>query len=183
MRFAAIAVLVTGCLLAGCRSTPQDRYYTLNMAASGKAQADFGLEVDPIRTSEPLSRRDILIKKTPIEVEYYAVDQWAADPGELVTEKLASEFGHRPEAAKQFRVGGQVLAFEQVDSPDGPQARIKLDLAVRKAEADRLDEPALKKTYELNLPVQGEGPAAVAKALSDGLEQIAAQIVADVAKL
>ena len=183
MRVSAIAVLIVGCLLAGCRTTPESRFYTLNMAPSGHAAPDFGIEVEPLRTSEPLARRDILIKKTPIQVEYYAEDQWAADPGELVSEKLASEFGHRPDAEKQIRVGGQVLAFEQVDTANGVEAHIKLDLEFRKAGANRLEEPALKKTYELSLPVEGGGPSSVAKALSDGLERIAAEIVADAGKL
>ncbi|MDX9972122.1 MAG: ABC-type transport auxiliary lipoprotein family protein [FCB group bacterium] len=179
MRLVTIAALIAGCLLAGCRSTPENRFYTLNMAPSGQVKSGLAIDVEPLRTSEALARRDILIKKTPTEVEYYAVDQWAADPGELVTEKLAAEFGHRPDASNRVRVGGQVLGFEQVDTANGAEAHIKLDLTFRKADASRLDEPALKKTYELSLPAQGGGPSSVARALSDGLERLATEIAAD----
>lgn len=182
MRVIAIAVVVAGCL-AGCRSTPQPRYFTLNMTPSGKAVPDFSLEVDRIRASEPLARRDLLVKKTPTEVEYYAVEQWAADPGQLVSEKLTAEFGHRPEASKRVILSGEVLGFEQIDAPAGPEAHIKLDLEFRRADADRFDAPALKKTYELSLPAEGSGPSAVVQALSRGLERIAAEIVADAGAL
>jgi ABC-type uncharacterized transport system auxiliary subunit len=183
MKAAAVAMVVTLAVLTGCRSTPETRYYTLNMAPSGQAAPDFGLEVDRIRSAEPLARRNILVKKTSTEVEYYAVDQWAADPGELVNEKLSSEFGHRPDAQKRFLVSGEVLAFEQIDTASGPEAHIKLDLEFRREDADRFDAPALKKTYELSLPAPGGGPSAVAEALSRGLEQIAAQVIADAGKL
>lgn len=177
-----VAVLAMG-FLAGCGNSPASRYYTLDMKPSGGAAPAFGLEVERIRSSEPVARRDILIKKTPLEVEYYAVDKWAADPGQLVGEKLAAEFGHRPDADKRVRISGNLLGFEQVDTPVGPEAHIKLDLEFRRAAADRFDAPALKKTYELSLPMQGNGPAAVAETLSRGLEQVAAQIAADAGKL
>ncbi len=169
--------------LVGCTTTPAPRYYTLDMAPSGTVTPDCDFVVARIRATEPLARRDILVKKTPTEIEYYALEQWAADPGLLVSEKLAAELGHRPDAAKTIAVSGEVLAFEQVDRQSGVEAHLKLYLEFRTAEQRPLDEPAMKRTYELYLPVQTPPPAGVVLALSKGLEQIAAAVAADAAKL
>ncbi len=179
MRHAVIAAMACAAFAAACKTTPPSKYYTLDMTPSGTAVPDYGIEVQRIRSAEPLARRDILVKTSPTEIEYYALDQWSADPGLLVAEKLQAEFGHRTDAEKQVRLTGQLLAFEQQDTPGGPAARVKLNLEFRTADRDLYDDPLLKKTYEIELPAASPGPGGVVRALSQAIERIAAEIVAD----
>jgi ABC-type uncharacterized transport system auxiliary subunit len=183
MRAVVAGIALLAVLSAACRSTPPARNYTLNMTPSGPPTSGLAIDVQRIRSLEPVARRDIMVKKTPTQVEYYALDQWAADPGQLVAEKLQAEFGYQPEAPKRITVSGELVAFEEVDGPQGATAHVKLDLEFRRADQDRFDEPALRKRYELTVPVEGTGADAVARALSGALEQLADQVAADAAGL
>lgn len=167
-------------VVAACAHRADIRYYTLDMAPSAELNPKYNLSVERIRPSEPLTRKEILIKKTATQIEYYAVDQWAADVGELVTEKLKAEFGPRKDGQDTLSITGTVLAFEQIDVASGAEACVKLDLVLRPEGASRYDAPFLDKTYEVHLPASAERPDAIVEALSKALENVAAQIVKDV---
>lgn len=170
-------------LIMGCASTPQPLYYTLDMEASGQAKPSVNVDVDRLMPSESLARTDILIKKSQMEIEYYALHKWASNLGELVREKLESEFGPHNENRKTILISGKILSFEQVDSQGGAKANIKLELAFRNEEMRSHDKPLLKKVYKDSIPTESKTPASVVNALSDGLEKIAAMIVQDANKL
>ena len=51
------------------------------------------VRVERLREVESLARKEILVQRTPTQIEYYAVDQWAAAPGELISQKLEAELG------------------------------------------------------------------------------------------
>ena len=104
----------------GCLSTPEARYYTLDMQSSGKVTTTmFNLEVERIQVTEALARTDILIKKSATEIEYYALDRWAARLDELLAEKLQAEFGPTEAKRDTYLVRGKLLACEQVDYARG----------------------------------------------------------------
>jgi len=178
-----VLLLTTLALLAGCASAPPTRYYTLDMTASGRAEPVVNLTVDRIRPTEALARKQILVKKSPTEIEYYAVDEWAAGLDELVAEKLAAEFGPKEEGRKTIAVSGTILAFEQLDRPDGVEVRVKLDLALREENDGQYADPLLEKTYETGQPAAGPNAVAVVTALSKCLEEIAVQLAADAGAL
>jgi uncharacterized lipoprotein YmbA len=140
--------------------------------------------VERLRPAEPLARRELLIQKSPTEIEYYARDRWAADLGELVAQKLEAEFGPAPDGAKILVISGAILSFGQADLPGGgAEAHIKLKLAYRPAGVSRYVKPLLEKTHEVRFETKAATPAAVVKGLSEGLERVAADIAADASGL
>ncbi|MCC6144251.1 MAG: membrane integrity-associated transporter subunit PqiC [Candidatus Hydrogenedentes bacterium] len=174
-------ILAVACA-AGCVTAPGTRYYTLDMTRAAQ-DSPVNLVVDRLQASEALTRKNILIKNTPTQVEYYAADEWAADVAEMITQKLESEFGPRAEGRPTLLLSGTVLAFEQVDASGGAQAHARLALELRTERGSRLDQPLLEKTYEVLLPAAAPQPNAVVVALGEGLEQIAAEIMADAARV
>lgn len=176
--FAILGLLIVP-FAGGCAHTPEPRYYTLNMTPSGTVHPDCNIEVDRLRPHDALTRTDILVKKSSTQIEYYALDRWAASLSELVPEKLQAEFGDPDPQRKTIVVSGTILAFEQVDRSDGADAHIKLELDLRNAGASRYDTPLLRKQYEATLSAGAAEPASVVEALSKGLEEIAAEIAAD----
>ncbi len=166
---------------SGCLSTPEARYYTLDMQSSGKAATTMvNLEVERIQVTEALARTDILIKKSATEIEYYALDRWAARLDELLAEKLQAEFGPTEAKRDTYLVRGKLLACEQVDTPAGAMAHVKLALVVQK---DRNEVPVLKKVYEAHKTADAATAAAVVRALSVCVEDIAATLVEDIQAL
>ncbi len=172
-------LLVAVCLLPACASAPKINYYTLSMEPSGQARPTVNLEVERLQTTDALSRSQILIATSPTTIAYYATDLWAAGVGELVQLKLQAEFAPPVKGRATFRASGSVLAFEQVDTPTGADGLVRLEIEVRDASAKSYDPPVLSKTYEARRSAAGASPSAVAAALSQCLEQIAAAIATD----
>lgn len=182
MRFALIACMVV-CSLGGCASAPKIDYYTLGMVSSGQARPTVNLSVERFRTIEALSRSQIMVLASPTRIEYYATDHWAGSVGELVQQKLAAEFGPPVDGTRTLVVSGTVLACEQVDRAGAADAHVKLDIVVRDAEVPRYHLPLFEKSYSATRPVAVAGPGSVVEQLSRCVEDIAAEIVADVSKL
>ncbi len=168
--------------IAGCLSVSEPNYYTLDMRASGRVEALFVLESVRIRPGEAVSRREIMIRTSPTEIEYYATQLWAADLGEQLSEKLKTEFGPTDASAAAVNIDGDLLAFEQVDTNDGADARVKLDLLVT-VDSDTGGEPhSFSKIYETVVTAEAQAAPAIVEALSRGLEKIAAELAEDLAR-
>jgi uncharacterized lipoprotein YmbA len=174
-----LAVMV----LAGCASAPRVDYFTLAAEPSGRAGSDVNLVVERFKTTEALSRSQILIHSAPTRIEYYATDQWAGGLGELVQQKLALEFGPAVAGRRTLQVSGTVLACEQVDVAGGAEARVKLHVMIRDPESKRYEDPLLEKTYTADRPASPSTADGVVLSLSRCVEQIAAEIAADAAAL
>ncbi len=175
-----IAIL---CCLAGCASAPEVHYYTLDMGASGKIHDGPAIEIGIFRPSDALSRPELMIHTSPTEIEYYQADQWAANLADLVEEKLAVELESSAWSAEAVRLDGDILAFEQIDTPGGADAHIKLEIRVRETNTSRTSQPLLRKIYEERIPARTNKPGAVVIALSRALEEIAVQISVDIGTL
>ncbi len=168
--------------LAGCVSVPQSNYYTLDMRSSGQIDAHFVLDSVRIRPGEAVSRREIMIRTSPTEIEYYATQLWAADLGEQLSEKLKAEFGPALTPSLAVTIDGDLLAFEQVDTADGADARVKLDLRVTLDPGDDGERRSFSKIYETIVTAGTQEASAVVKALSQGLESIAVELAEDLAR-
>lgn len=176
---AAIAVI-----WAGCATTSQSpRYYTLDMQPSEAAVSSCNLKIARIRVTDALAERRILIKRTSTEMEYYALDRWVAGLDELITEKLQAEFGEPRTDRPTLSLSGTLRAFEQVDTPDGAKAHVKLELSFRDQAARSYEKPLLEKVYETETPALAPNPSNVVQALSRALEEISGEIVRDAAAL
>jgi len=178
-----IAIIALAGLAAGCATSPIPSLYTLNMSPSANAGSPVNIAVTRLRVAESLHNKRILIKKSPTEIEYYAMAQWAASLDEILREKLAVEFGPVDPARETFVISGMLQAFEQVDMPSGDTARVKMDLQVRREGESQYSTPEIAKVYEVERPVSGTSAAGVVEALSACLEVLARDIVADIAAL
>ncbi|GMW01073.1 MAG: hypothetical protein AMXMBFR84_22100 [Candidatus Hydrogenedentota bacterium] len=170
-------------IVVGCASTPPTRLYTLDMTPTGLAKPECNIEVDHMRVHETLNRMDILILKSPTEVEYYASDDWAASLTELVSEKLKAEFGNPQEGRTTVLATGKVLAFGQNDTKEGPKGHVKIEMVYRTPEMDPYDPAIRKVTYETLLPVESDGPKGLVTTLTRGLEALARDMARDAEKV
>jgi uncharacterized lipoprotein YmbA len=177
--FLAVAL----CVLCACASAPKIDYYTLGMVSSGQTDTAVNISVERLRTTEALGRSQIMVLASPTRIDYYATSHWAGSVGEQVQQKLAAEFGPPVEGRRTLVISGKVLACEQVDGPGGGEAHVKLEIAVRDAEVPRYQPPVLEKSYASRRSVSGSKPGSVVEGLSRCVEEIAAEIAADVSAL
>ena len=181
-------LIAAGIGLAGCRSAPAPRYYTLDLRPSGSARlARCGIRVGRWTLAGALEREEILVKTGPTEAEYYGSDRWLGPLEELVAGKLESEFGPVEVGRPVVVVEGVVKAFEEVDLPDGTaEGHARLDFVLRRDEdpaSPGSPPPLLRKTCEARAPAGEPRPAAAAAALSRALERAAAEIAAEADRL
>jgi uncharacterized lipoprotein YmbA len=182
MRSTPLLTLVL-CTICACASAPKIDYYTLGMEPSGRVEPTVNLSIERFRSTEALGRSQIMVLASPTRVEYYATDQWAGSIGELVQRKLAAEFGPPSDGKKNLVVSGKVVACEQVDRPGGAEARVTLEVVVRDAELPRYQPPLLEKSYSSSRALATVSAASVVEGLSRCVEEIAAEIAADVSSL
>jgi uncharacterized lipoprotein YmbA len=173
------AVLVLG----ACASAPDLDYFTLDMTPSGRAAPEVNLAVERFRVSELLARDPIVIQHSETGIDFYATDRWAAGLGELVQRKLEAELGPSQDGRQSLRVGGVVLACQQLDVVGGAEARLSLAVEIREAGARSSDEPILVRTYTATRPADAASAGAVVRALSRAAEDIAVEIAADASAL
>lgn len=169
-------------ILTGCVSVTESNYFTLDMRSSGQVESSFALEDVRIRPGEAVSRPEIMIRTSPTEVEYYATQRWAANLGEQLGEKLKSEFGEPSGASLGVTISGTLLAFEQIDTAVGADARIKLDIYVSFPSQDGESTLSFSRIYETVVRADEAAASAVVRALSRGLESIAAELAGDLAR-
>jgi len=176
---AAAALVLCLFILPACLSTPDARFYTLDMAPSGAAKPGVHLEIVRVQTLESLSRAEILIQTSPTQLEYYAEDTWSASLQELVGEKMRAELGEKTEGQASFDLTVHLQAFQQVDTPSGAEAWAKLSAEVREPGASLHAAPLFERTYEARIPAASAEPNAVVLTLGKCLEEITAKLAAD----
>jgi ABC-type uncharacterized transport system auxiliary subunit len=155
----------------------------LDMRSSGRAKTSVNIDVMPLRRHEALARNTIVIRSAPTVIEQYPADRWAANVSTLVAEKLEAEFGAPKPDRETVQVTGEVLAFERVDTPDGAQAHVKLDIAMQSPGAQRGPKPILWKVYDEYAPVEDLSAQKLAEALSDVLARIAVNLAEDAGRV
>jgi len=176
----SIPIVVLLVVLASCASAPKLETYTIDMTPSGKTHADVELEVVSFMVAEKLASSRILIQESPTRIDSYATARWISGIGAMVQEKLAVEFGRVDHAESAMVVSGLVSAFEQVGDSEGT---VRLDIEIREQGSNRSEAPLLAKSYSAARQAEGNDADAVVRALSRALEDIAAEIAVDAAKL
>ena len=139
-----LALVIAALGLCSCRTLPQTHYYVLEPQDVSSAEASgsgvtIGVEfqVDPIYDQDRIVYR---IGEDTTEVGFYAYHRWAAPlsrmlPG-VVAAGLAGVGGvERIEPATQGRdydayLRGRVLAFEEIDTPEGERILVRLTLTL-----------------------------------------------------
>lgn len=178
-RLGIVLIILT---TVGCVSVPELNYYTLDLRSSGRISGDFVIDSMRIHVGEAVSRREIMIRTSPTKIEYYATQVWAAGLDEQIGEKLKAELGARPvPAAVHIDVVGELLAFEQVDTLEGADAHVKLELTIRRSIANSEEKTEFSKVYETTLAAGARTAPAVVEALSHATELIASEIAKDLA--
>lgn len=169
----AIAVALTGCV-----STPNYRYYTLDMRQGANLGAPVWIEDVRLEMSDSLSRPAIMIRTSPTEIVYYALDRWASGLQSQIGEKLKTEFAPSNQARYTARIDGALMAFEQVDAPPGADVHLKAELTTTIREKDTI-LGEITRIYDVREHAAAANPDAVVQALSKATEQLAAALSED----
>lgn len=169
-----IAMLCCAVTLTGCAtSAPQYKHYTLDMQPHAQLTAPVQFVALRMNVNQALQRPEILIRTSPTQIEYYALDRWASGLDEQIAEKLRTEFATPVLDVRRINADCTVMAFEQVDVNGGAEVRAKLEFVV--------DSLGFQKAYTQQVPAAASNAPAVVEALSRATEAIAAELSNDLA--
>lgn len=148
-----LALAIAALALCDCRTLPQTHYYVLEPQEVSSAETSgsgvtIGVEpfrVDPIYDQDRIVYR---IGEDTTEVGFYAYHRWAAPlsrmlPG-VVAAGLTDVGGvERIEPAEEGRVydiylRGRVMAFEEIDTPEGERILVRLALTLITGDGEEL---------------------------------------------
>ena len=134
-------------LVASCAGAPEVRYYELSPPAGGGGAAGGArLGVERFRVDPPYDQSRIVyrIASEANEVGFYAYHRWATPLESMLALSAARVLESRPgvalaepvepaeaEATYDLLVGGRLLELDEVDGPDGEEARVELELTLR----------------------------------------------------
>lgn len=173
-------LLVTGCLSLGEAEAPVVRTLRPPIAAQLPPRPPSVPKAVPLRLlavrAAPHLTDKIAWQQGGIEIGTYEHLRWSASPAELVELVLDRELFYargyqRSEALRTRTAAVDVLAFEEVlDEPRGALVQLAL----------RLEDPVtgtiVERTFESRVPSAGDTPEALARAMSDALQQAVAQV-------
>ena len=190
----SIIAIVLMAALGGCGSpVPRTHYYVLgpqDVSRTGTASEGLVIGVETFRVDPPYDQDKIVYRvgEDSVEVGFYPYHRWAAPLARMLPHVAAAAFDGVPgaksiEAADSRRdydayLSGRVLVLEEVDSPDGQRARVRLALRLYADGGEIWSDTvggtvgscnALAPPRPLSGPVQLAVPAIVAPTVSKSL--------------
>ncbi len=200
VRLARLTVFVLACTCSG--ALPPTHYYTLRPQPAGAGEAAGGgaprsaaaglaVGVETFRVDPPYDQDRIVFRPGPdsTEVGFYAYHRWAAPLGRLVAVAIADGLRDTPGIASiepavstadySARLGGRVLHLEEVDRPDGPQARIALAIELTGGDGGVLWSGTLRESATGPAATPAEIAGLMERALSRLLERLRGEFAAE----
>lgn len=121
-RAALLVLIVAGGLAAGCRTTPDSTFYTLNTeAGAGSARkSDISVVVGPVTLPEAVDRPELVIRTTGNRVRIEEFHRWAEPLKTEIPRVIAAQLGRDLGTPK-------TAAFSDVALTD-PDFRVLIDI-------------------------------------------------------
>jgi len=172
--YICIAVIFNSCI-----SGPSLHYYTLeNTIKPVEDATPLCLQVSSIRLAESLKRKEIMVRKNSVQVDYYSVHLWASSLEELITNKVNQTFLCYQSEKKlpDYYLHIDVLNFEEVETPTFPVAYVKL--VVQFLNPNSMEVLA-QKIYSIEKESPNKGVPDLVKTFSTCVDEIIEKIYED----
>ncbi|HOK09525.1 MAG TPA: ABC-type transport auxiliary lipoprotein family protein [Candidatus Hydrogenedens sp.] len=179
-----IFIFLIGNICIGCISAPPLHYYTLEWSL--KHQQDTSqplwLQVASIKLAEPLKRKEIMIRKSPVEIEYYSTHLWASSLEELLTHKINQSFmcENLSKNTPDVYLHIDVLNFEVVEM--SPQINVDVKFVVQFLNPENM-KLITQKVYAVEKQPADKDVKEVVKTLSLCVDEIIDNIYKDATHL
>ncbi len=194
-RFGIILLVIglTGCLGA-TGSAPPLRQYILEYptpTGAGTAEVAEMLKVDHFTAARHLAGQAMLYRQGPFRLDAYHDHRWRVAPAEMAADFLRRDLRHaglfravlspRDAEETRFLLEGVVEEFLEVEEAAGGKALLiatltLLDLSQRGVSS----RVVFQKTYRGGAPLQTEGAAGFAAAMSSAMAELSAGVIADI---
>ena len=185
-----------GSIGACAGSLPQTHYYTLGVprevvgeTSGGGADESLVVGVETFTVDPPYDQDRLVYRlgRDSSEVGFYAYHRWASPLGRLVSVAIAEGLRGTPGVTSiepaastgdySARLAGRVIYLEEVDLPDGQEARIAVELELR----DRNDETLWSQTVVGTATGRADSGSQIALQINRAFEALLEQARRDLA--
>lgn len=178
---------LAGLICGACGGVPKTYYYTLRTPtppSPNETRTNLVLGVEHFHAPQMLRDDRIAYFVSPTEMNYYQYHRWSADPASMLSDYAAQWLSNLGVFAQvrilptretiDFRLGGRVLDFEEVDYQGGVKARVSLELTLIRTR-DRKVVWTGKQDAET--AVQEKGVAGVANGMNAACKRLVQDLV------
>lgn len=162
-----------------CISGPSLHYYTLeNTIKPVEDTTPLCLQVASIRLTESLKRKEIMVRKNSVQVDYYSVHLWASSLEELIANKINQTFLCYQSEKKlpDYYLHIDVLNFEEIETPTFPIANVKF--VVQFLNPNSMEVVA-QRIYSIEKESPNKGVSELVKTFSTVVDEIINKIYTD----
>ncbi len=180
-RACAVLGLLATIFAAACGGVPKTYYYTLQVPAApapNEPKTNYVLGVEHFRAPQILRNDRVAYYVSATGMNFYQHHRWGSDPATLLSEFTAQWLDSSGVFAQvrmlpvrervDYRLGGRVLSFEEVDSEASPKVRLALTLSLVRTSDSKL---VWSGEQHLETPLQERGVDGVANALNASCAQ------------
>ncbi len=183
MHTVLLAVSIASLAACGSVAVPRERYYRLAPPdpASADPQRAGVLRVMDLQLGTALDR-DCLLVADGVRLEPQPLERWVAPLDRLVTDALVLSLSRSGTVAlvkggadpgrETWSLHGRIIDFAEVASGGERRARVGLELWLEARDAVLLHDE-----FVAELPIEGPGSAGAVVALSQGVQQVVADLV------
>ena len=173
----AALVLALTLTLSSClgQNEVEEHFYSLTgpRMASEKGNGP-RLLVSELGAAPGYDSQRLAYRVSPNELRYYLHRQWIAEPPRMLAEMLVRHLkvsGRFSQVARSEKLrdpdavlDGTIDAIEEVDLPDGWQARLAMSFQLRKPDTEQV---LVRHSFDVSMPCAKRHPAEVAKTVSE----------------
>jgi ABC-type uncharacterized transport system auxiliary subunit len=151
------------------------------------------LRVEKFAVAQAFNTTAMVYRTGPYKSDTYNYSRWQVNPGYLITDFLTRDLRNSrifkavlpadsPTKAR-FVLEGGVEKIEEIDRPDAWMASLVLNITLLDTSREEITKRVLfQKNYQAEEALTEKTPGGLAQAMSRALEQLSAQIIADVDK-
>jgi len=187
--------LVAALFFSGCGKPPaMINRYVLEYPPPVLAKLpplDTGLEVKLFAVDQTINRTEMVYMETPFRANTYWYNRWRANPGYLVTDYLIRDlrdsklftaiFSYAISGPARFELEGDVVDFQEVDTPGFWHAALTLNVILLDTDKDNITQKVMfQRHYEAREPMLTKSPQGLAEAMSRAMQQLSRRIIDDV---
>jgi ABC-type uncharacterized transport system auxiliary subunit len=147
--------------------------------------------VEVFSVAQAFNSNAMVYQPQPFKSENYNYSRWRVNPGHMVTDYLLRDFrsshlfnavfGPGDSGKWRFLLEGGVVEFQELDEPDGWKAALALTVTLLDITHQELPQRVVfQKNYRAVEPMPEKTPQGLARAMSQAMEHLSAQIMTDV---
>ncbi len=167
--------------MTGCFTSSKVSYFTIELTplpGESTRNKDICLEVTSVKLAEPLKRKEIMFRKSPVEIGYYSEYLWASTLEEMLTVRINQYFlCDETKSKPDYYIHIDLLNFEQEFLKDTSYARVSMKVELINPEDMKIK---FQRYYSETAPINSKNIVDIVSAISRATDNILLKLEKDI---